>query len=237
MPTPTALPRGFWQQGGNSGGLLRAGGFGRRGYPGTGVRPSPGAVSGAFQPLPVDAGNKAWTWREAAEKWGWPGGGVLDWGSGFRLRSPALKSRPVARDRRCMTGAVGSVACHFFVSSSGRPVGREREGISSQSIPLEIPGRERWISAKSRPRDLFVDDSARFVDKSWSPAPAALAKTMRGGCCPSCVPATLSHLPFPTMNLALNSDPSGPDPRAGVAGHPLKPVSSGQPARRRVNAA
>jgi hypothetical protein len=136
-----------------------------------------------------------------------------------------------------MTGAVGSVACHFFVSSSGRPVGREREGISSQSIPLEIPGRERWISAKSRPRDLFVDDSARFVDKSWSPAPAALAKTMRGGCCPSCVPATLSHLPFPTMNLALNSDPSGPDPRAGVAGHPLKPVSSGQPARRRVNAA
>ena len=160
-----------------------------------------------------------------------------NWTSEFRLRSPALKSQPLARDRRCMTGTVGSVARHFFVSSSGRPAGREREGISCQSIPLEIPGRERWISAKSRPRDLFVDDSARFVDKSWSPAPAALAKTMRGGCCPSCVPATLSHLPFPTMNLALNSDPSGPDPRAGVAGHPLKPVSSGQPARRRVNAA
>jgi hypothetical protein len=103
--------------------------------------------------------------------------------------------------------------------------------------PLGIPGRDRWISAKSRPRDLFVDDSARFVDKSWSPVLAALANRMRSECCPSGVRATLSHLSFPTMNLALNPHPSGPDPRAGVAGHPLKPVSSSLPARRRVNAA
>ena len=122
----------------------------------------------------------------------------------------------------------------FFVSSSGRPAGREREGISSQSTP-GIPGRDPWILAKSRPRDLFVDDSARFVDKSWSPAPAALANTTRGGCCPSGVRANLFPMPFPTMRLALNSHPS--DPRAGVAGHPLKPVSSSLPTRRRVNAA
>ena len=105
-----------------------------------------------------------------------------------------------------------------------------RVGCHSQDIhPSKSPRRGPWISAKFRPGDRFVDDSARFVDKSWSPAPAALASTVRSECCPSCVRAILSHLSFPTMNLALDSDPSGPDPQAGVAGHPLKPVSSSLP--------
>jgi hypothetical protein len=163
-------------------------------------------------------------------------GGV---GLGLRVQASVSSSQVSARgqgsavhDRR---GGFRGLSFFRFIkrSPSGSGKGRDFQPIH----PPESPRRDQWISAKSRPRDLFVDDSARFVDKSWSPAPAALAKTMRGGCCPSCVPATLSHLPFPTMNLALNSDPSGPDPRAGVAGHPLKPVSSGQPARRRVNAA
>ena len=41
---------GFW---GDFGGLLRAGGLGRQVYSRTGVRPSPGSVSGVFHPVPV----------------------------------------------------------------------------------------------------------------------------------------------------------------------------------------
>jgi hypothetical protein len=147
-------------------------------------------------------------------KAGMAGGGV---GLGLRVQASVSRSQVSARgqgsavhDRHAVFRGP-SFFCFIKRSASGSGKARDSQEIR----PLEIPGRDRWILAKSRPRDLFVDDSARFVDKSWSPAPAALASTMRGGCCPSGVRANLSPMPFPTMNLALKSHPSGPVPRAG----------------------
>jgi hypothetical protein len=165
------------------------------------------------------------------------GGWLLDWGSGFRLRSPALKSRPVARDRRCMTGTLCSVARHFFVSSSGRPGGREREGISSQSTPRN----PRAMTRGFRRNPGLVTCSSTILTgsstKAGLPHPLHLQERYGANAARAVSVPSLSHLSFPTMNLALNPHPSGPDPRAGVAGHPHKPVSSSLPTRRRVNAA
>lgn len=210
--------------------MLRAGDFGRRGYPSTGVRPSPGAVSGAFQPLPVAAGNEAWTWREAAEKWGWPGGMVV--GLGLRVQASVSSSQVSAlgqgsavRDRR---GGFRGLSFFRFIkrSASGSGKGRDFQPIH----PPESPRRDPWISAKSRPRDLFVDDSARFVDKSWSPALAALANRMRSECCPSGAPC---H-PFPPVfshhEPRLESPSIRPRP-AGRVGGPSTQARVQQPAR------
>jgi hypothetical protein len=129
MPTPTALPRGFWQQGREFEPVALVVGA-TRAREGVRLRERFPGLSSLCRWMPGMRHGRGARRRKSGDG---RGGWLLDWGSGFRLRSPVLKSRPVARDRRCVTGAVGSVACHFFVSSSGRPVGREREGISSQS--------------------------------------------------------------------------------------------------------
>jgi hypothetical protein len=121
-------------------------------------------------------------------------GGVVV-GLGLRVQASVSSSQVSARGQGSAVHdrhAVFRGPSFFrFIKRSARGSGKGRD---FQPIhPSESPRNDPWISAKSRPRDLFVDDSARFVDKSWSPAPAASAKTMRGGCCPSGVRA----IPFP----------------------------------------